>query len=249
MKKIILSVFVLLTAFASCTNEDYLLYDTSEINHISFTSDTTYFAYGFNPDLDVEVEVSYDLFGMPALVEGEIMDIAVSYGEGTTATEGVEFDFVRCAEMTDSTDVIAINIHKDALVTNQVYTIVLNLEPNECFDTTAVTTHTIRFINGDLTEPGWWKDSYVGTYTVEKHLMIVQKFWETEELSPTYHYYVSYYYGENLDLTYVNSLGYDMTSYLLSSTYKLFMNKYCLRPVYDYYIETGDENYAIPDPY
>lgn len=244
MKKIIflLSLFAILVT--SCKDNEYLVYDSESVNHVSFTTDTVEFSYGFYEDYENEIELDLTIFGMPVMTEGGSMEINISYGDETTATEGVEFDIVKTITQ-DNVNQILIDIHKDALVYGAQNIVVLDIVEGDDFSPTGTTRCYLRFSYSEIEQPLWWNVTKLGEYTVEKHTMFINLFWATEETSPTYYTVYIGRHDNNLDGIYLTE---SFTTLMLNYNTG-YWQKYFYAPMYAYYLETGDPDYEVPEYY
>ncbi len=249
MKKINIIIAVVATIFGSmsCTNEEYLLYDGDRINMLSFAQDSVEFNYGFIEDSDVDIEVPLYFMGLTVDSNTKV-DVRVK--DSGEAAEDAEFAVADTYLMKDSTTLfVPIDIDKAKLIGNKEYVVILEIVSSNSFEATNKQTCKVKFGNMDMDQPIWWDIDILGIYTQEKHILFVHTFWECEALSPYMfnEIVVTDGFGRNLDVV-PTSPGYSPDGLLSQYYYKDFFSAYIYPVMYDKYIETGDENYAMPDP-
>lgn len=117
----------------------------------------------------------------------------------------------------------------------------LRLVENENYVPTDIRECVISFSNKDIEAPVWWRSDKLGDYNQEKLILFVDYYHQSEEKSPVIYEAIRKKWGENLDQG-------TETNLLTIYKYQGYLNRYILNPMYEYYLETNDQMYQIPNP-
>lgn len=244
MKKelIYLLLFCGMTSLFSCEDTDYQIYNKNDKDKLFFTKDTIRFTYGLSRDLEVDLNAQVKLIGFVDQSEDKTFRIEV-VKEKTTATNGEHFTVPEANTLVKDSSAanIPIDLHKLKLEKNKEYMLTLQLVENENYAPTDIKECVILFDNKDIEAPVWWRAEKVGEYNQEKLILFVDFYHQAEEKSPVIHAAIKAKWGENLDQGTATNL---LTVY----QYQGFLNRYILTPMYEYYLETNDPMYQIPNP-
>ncbi|MGL5682047.1 MAG: DUF4843 domain-containing protein [Marinifilaceae bacterium] len=243
-KRIILLVGIIISLY-SCNENSYLLYDGDQINQIYIAQDSVGFVYGPRPDKDVDVMIPVKLIGMVNQNADEAFEIEVDEFESTailgnhiTLSETPRFG-------KDSTiATLKFNVNKSNLVKNVTYTLYFKIKQTDKFKPTNDKICTLTFGDTYIDQPAWWLPDRLGTYTQEKLVLFIEYFKDTQEATPVIYDAIVLRWGEYLDNVEHNRFQYLLTTY----TYTSYFRQYIYTRMYEYYLETGDELYAIPNP-
>lgn len=249
MNKIYLYLFVLIctSLFSSCDDENYQLYDASQINKIYFGTDSIKFIYGARNDQECDVTIPVKLIGLANLEQDDAFKVEVDNYE-STAKNGVHYymDEFQYFKKDSTIAYIKIDFDKAALVKDVTYSIVLTLGTNDRY--TPANTQKCIILFGDtyIEQPAWWKPDRLGTYTQEKLILFIQCFHKTKDITPLIYEAIELDWGEYLDTP---SESNNRFQHLLTTfVYTTYFKEYFYAPMYAYYKETGDKRYEMPDP-
>lgn len=243
------SLFILILflslVFAACEDDNYQLYDTGQINTIFFEKDTIRFNYGLNMDKDCDIELNLGLIGL-VNTEQDIPFVVKPDGKSSTAKLNLHYTMeAQQFFMKDSVRAhIKLDLFKDELVKNVEYKLYLQLGENEYFRPTHRTRCVVIFGDISLQQPAWWLPDYLGTYNQDKLVLFVECFRQSKDKAPLIYNMIVQDYGENLDKE-----DYERYQWLLTTdSHRGFLDKYIYIPMYEYYQQTKDPKYQIPDP-
>lgn len=243
-EKFIYLVWVVLVC-AACVDDDYQLYDTSQINRIYFARDSAAFIYGPREDRECDLEIPVKLIGMANLDED--MEFRVVADEKrSTAKAGIHYrlDGKQFFRKDSVMATVRLDFIKPALIRDMEYTLYLYLQANENFRPTNKVCCVLRFGDITLPQPAWWMPDRLGTYNQDKLVLFMKYFWATESITPVLYEQIVTLWGKYLD----NEEHWRFPWLLTTYTYVGYFRQYVYTPMYAYYLETGDEHYRIPNP-
>lgn len=246
MNKIFLTLtFLISTMLFSCNQDNYMLYDASAINKIYFEVDSAMYVYGPREDKDVDMDIVVKLIGLADL-EKDVAFIAIPNETKSTAKYGIHYEFAEDVHFKkDSTQAhVLINIKKEALVKDMLYTLYLDLNQNDTYAPTNKVKCVIQFGDIYVPQPLWWKPDRLGTYSQEKLTLFMKYFHATKEIKPVIYDQIVTKWGLYIDKTDYTRYPYLLTTY----TYTAYFREYMYTPMYEYYEQTGDERYKLPNP-
>lgn len=247
MKKIYTYIVAILLfgALYSCTNEDYQLYNTSLTNKIYFDRDSFFFQYGPREDKEVDLEVPISLIGLANFDQDVEFKVSADI-RNSTAKLGIHYDMNEIQVfMKDSvTAAIKLDFKRDNLVKDIQYKFYLNLEANDDYIPTNRTRCVVFFGDISLEQPAWWRPDRLGTYNQEKLILFIKYFHATKDLLPVLYDDIESKWGEYLDNTSHGRYEYLLTTYVYTGYFK----QHIYTPMYEYYIQSGDDHYKLPDP-
>ena len=136
---------------------------------------------------------------------------------------------------------IPLDFHKLNLEKNKEYMLTLRLVENENYVPTDIRECVILFSNKDIEAPVCWRSDKLGDYNQEKLILFVDYYHQSKEKSSVIYEAIRKQWGENLDQGTATNL---LTIY----KYQGYLNRYILTPMYEYYFETNDLMYQIPNP-
>lgn len=228
--------------FFSCEKNDYQIYDRNQRNKLFFDSDSLQFIYGLTRDHDIDLNVKVNLIGFVDLKENQLFEVQI-VKEKTTAQEGVHFTLPQEIMLLKDSIVayIPLDFHKSNLEKNKEYVLTLRLLENENYMPTDIRECTISFGDKDIAAPIWWRSDKLGDYNQEKLILFVDYYHQSKEKSPVIYESIRNTWGENLDQG-------TATNLLTIAKYQGYLNRYILVPMYEYYLETNDSQYQIPNP-
>lgn len=238
-------LLLLMGLLFSCSVEDYKLYDTSLTNKIYFEKDTFFFEYGPREDLEVDLEIPINLIGLAYLDRDVEFKVSADI-RNSTAKLGVHYEMDEMQVfMKDSvTAAIKLNFKRENLVKDIQYKLYLHLEENENYVPTNRTKCVVFFGDISIEQPEWWRPDRLGTYTQEKLILFIKYFHATKEILPVMYDDIESKWGKYLDNVNHSRYEYLLTTYV----YLGYFRQYIYTPMYEYYIETGDERYKLPNP-
>lgn len=244
MKKGLLYLLLLsgILSLFSCEDTDYQIYDKDAKDKLFFTKDTLRFTYGLTRDQDVDLNVKVGLIGFVDQSQDKMFRIGV-VKEQTTATAGEHFTVAETNIISKDSAAayIPLDFHKQNLEKNKEYALTLQLVENENYTPTDIRQCVILFSNKDIDAPVWWRSDKLGEYNQEKLILFVDYYHQAKDKSPVIYNLILKEWGENLDQGSSINL---LTIY----QYQGFLNRYILTPMYDYYLESNDPMYQIPNP-
>ena len=163
--------------------------------------------------------------------------------EKTTALEGEHFTLAEENTIPKDSAVayVPLDFHKLQLEKNKEYVLTLRLVENENYVPTDIRECIILFSNKDIEAPVWWQSGKLGEYNQEKLILFVDFYHQSKEKSPVIYELIRETWGENLDQGTATNL---LTIY----QYQGYLNRYILTPMYEYYLESNDPMYQIPNP-
>lgn len=249
MNKIYIYLLVFIGTFltTSCDDENYQLYDASQINKIYFGVDSVNFIYGAREDLECDVTIPVKLIGL-ANLEGEgAFKVEIDNYE-STAKNGIHYhlDEIQYFGKDSTIAHIKIDLDKSALVKDITYTLILRLGTNEHYTPANTKKCIINFGDTYIEQPAWWKPDRLGTYTQEKLIMFIRCFHATKDITPVLYEAIELGWGKYLDTPSEDNSRFQhlLTTY----TYVSYFKQYFYTPMYEYYLETNDKRYEMPDP-
>lgn len=244
MKKtyfLIFSLFVL--GVFSCKQADYLLYDSTQQNRMTFVQDTLKFNYGMTLDKDVDLLVHTKLMGMVNTQADVPFTVSVNK-EHTTAEEGKHFAIPdKNLILKDSSKAtVPVDFFKPNLEVDKDYKLTLDLLSDANFLSDDIRRCVIIFGNKTIPAPVWWRTDRLGEYNQDKFILFVSHFSSSKESSSVIYNKIKNTWGENLDKGTAINL-------LTIIEYRGYVRKYMLIPIYEHYLKTNDDRYKIPNPY
>ena len=243
MKKgfIYLLIFFGGLSLSSCENTDYQIYNKNEKDKLFFVDDTVRFTYGLTMEKDVDLSVRVKLIGFIDFSQDNAFKLEV---QSDTATKrGIHYELSDVNQMPkDSLEAsVPINFKKMNLEKNKEYCFTLRLVANENYDPTDNKQCVILFSNKDITAPVWWQSAKLGEYNQEKLILFVDFYHQSKEQSPVIYNKIKATWGENLDQG-------TATNLLSVYAYQGYLRRYILSPMYEYYLNSNDPMYQIPNP-
>lgn len=237
------SVIALLT---SCSETDYMTYDTS-YSGIYFANDTLKYSFGVTP-IDVrtkEYRVPIALMGKPANENRYFSYETIA--DKTTAQEGVQYTIGIPIIQADSiSGYIPVYINRDELKGDYEngfvrYKLTLKLVPDAVFTPTLsdVERYCVLIFDNAVEQPEWldpdgekvWYESQWGKWHPLKLIKMVEYFHALENIQPETYKKMVKLYGENLE----------NVPFADFFQYRTVMRKYVYKPMYDYF--SAPENY------
>lgn len=244
MKKEFIYLFIICSILSlfSCEDTDYQLYNKNDKDKLFFTKDTIRFTYGLNRDLEVDLNVQVQLIGFVNQSKDQTFQIGI-VKEKTTAINGKHYLVTEANIMAKDSSMayIPVDFQKLQLEKNKEYQLTLQLIENEHYAPTDIKECVILFDNKDIEAPVWWRAEKLGEYNQEKFILLVDYFHQSEKKSPVLFNAIKSKWGENLDQG-------TETNLLTIYQYQGFLNRYILTPMYEYYLETNNPMYQIPNP-
>ena len=247
MRKYLLYIVILwcsCTLF-SCTNDDYQVYNAEQVNKMYFDRDTFTFVYGPREDKECDLEIPISLIGLANLERDAEFKVSIDT-RNSTAKLGVHFnmDEIQYFKKDSEKGTIKIDFIRSALIRDMQYKLYLHLEANDEYVPTNKTVCTVLFGDITLAQPKWWMPDRLGTYTQEKFVLFFKYFRETEDIVPALYSAIVNNWGEYLDDESYWRFPWLLTTY----TYVGYFKQYVYTPMYEYFLETGDERYRLPNP-
>ena len=226
----------------SCEDTDYQIYNKNQHDKLFFTKDSVQFTYGLSRDQDIDLKVEVNLIGFVDLLQDKTFKIEI-VKEKTTAERGEHFTLSEENRIGKDSAIafIPLDFHKLNLEKNKEYMLTLRLVENENYVPTDIRECVILFSNKDIEAPVWWRSDKLGEYNQEKLILFVDYYHQSKEKSPVIYESIRKEWGENLDQGTATNL---LTIY----KYQGYLNRYILTPMYEYYLETSDPMYQIPNP-
>ena len=260
----LLSAVVAAVLIASCTDENYMLYDTS-LNGVYFAGDTLSWSFGVTP-----VDTLTHTVQIPVRIMGTLSDVPRPIGyeiicDTTRATEGVQYRMGQAIIEPDSvTGHIDVVLLREGLEGNYsegytTYCLGIRLVENEAFQPVLATScHTfiLRFDNA-IEQPSWldafgdkvWYESELGVWHPLKFIKMVEYFHDIANVMPETYAKMVKSYGENLEHVPYGSFY----------AYRTVVRKYIFARMYDYFGDPAyrdailaaypDFPFDFPDPY
>ena len=250
MNKIYTYLFILIASWllSACDDENYQLYDADQINKIYFGADSVNFVYGARNDEECDVRIPIKLIGLANLEKDDVFQVEIDNYE-STAKNGVHYTLNEQQYFKKDSTMAYINIdlHKEALVKDVTYTIILRLGTTDHY-TPANERQKCVITFGDtyIEQPAWWLPDRLGTYTQEKLILFIQYFHKTKVNTPVIYEAIKFGWGEYLDTPDEDNSRFEhlLTTY----SYITYFKEYFYEPMYEYYLKTGDKRYEIPNP-
>lgn len=245
--KSVMLVPVFVTAlFTSCSETDYMTYDTS-YSGIYFTNDTLKYSFSVTPTQvrKKEYRIPVALMGKPS-GENRVFTFE-TIAEKTTAQDGEQYTIGTPIIEADSINgYIPVYINRDKLEGNSQdgyirYKLTIKLLPDAVFTPTladADRTCVLMFDNA-VEQPEWldpdgdkvWYESQWGVWHPLKLIKMVEYFHQLESILPDTYKKMAELYGENLE----------NVPYADFFQYRTVMRRYVYKPMYDYF--SASENY------
>ena len=240
-----ITALLLLGALFSCTDEDYKLYNTSLTNKIYFDKDTFFFEYGPREDKEVDLEGPISLIGLANFDRDVEFKVSADV-RNSTAKLGVHYnmDEIQVFMKDSVTAAIKLDFKRDNLVKDIQYKLYLNLEANDEYIPTNRTKCLVFFGDISIEQPEWWRPDRLGTYNQDKLILFIKYFHETKEKLPVLYDDIESKWGEYLDNESHSRYPYLLTTYV----YLGYFKQHIYTPMYEYYLQTGDEHYKLPNP-
>lgn len=188
-KKYAMMLLAAATLVASCTEEDYLLYDTSQTDSVFFDyrnskseqDSTITYNFGYDIAQEHEVKIPVTLMGVP---KDNIRQIELrAVADSTDMVEGVNYTIERSeisANATQDTVVVKLLRDKDTEIQTKAKTLRLEIVANGDLNPTGQKTFTITYSDiRPTTRPEWWYD-YAGlpVYSFENAQLFFKYFYE-----------------------------------------------------------------------
>lgn len=247
MNKLLLTLtFLISTMLFSCNQDNYMLYNASEINKIYFEVDSAKYVYGPREDKDIDMDLIVKLIGLADL-EKDVAFLATPDETKSTAKYGIHYTFAEDVRFKkDSTQAhVLINIKKEALVKDVLYTLYIDLEENDTYAPTNKVKCIVQFGDIYVPQPLWWMPDRLGTYSQEKLTLFMKYFHATKDVKPLIYQQIVDKWGLYIDIEDYWRYPWLLTTY----TYTSYFREYVYTPMYEYYIATGgDERYKLPNP-
>lgn len=188
-KKYILSLLAALTMLASCTEEDYMLYDTTQTDSVFFdylnskkeTDSIISYNFGYDIAQTHEIRIPVTLMGVPKEHVRHIELRAVA--DSTDMVEGINYTIERneiAAMATQDTVVIKLLRDKDDEIQTREKRLLLEIVASDDLNPTGQKTFTIKYSDIRPTDrPEWWY-TYAGlpVYSFENAQLFFQYFYE-----------------------------------------------------------------------
>lgn len=243
MKNNLLYILILLSiGMFSCKKSEYLLYNIQETNKIYFKYDTLKFNYGMLQDKEVDLLLSAGLIGM--VDKNADRDFTITINQSlTTAEAGKHYTVPATLQLhKDSANAsIPLDFHKDNMEFDKEYLLTIELQSNAQFQATDVTRSVIIFANKSIPAPVWWRSDRLGDYNQDKLILFVTHYTATKDNSSVLYNKIKNTWGEHL-------ITGTPINLLTIAEYREYIKRYILIPMYDYYLETNEERYKIPNP-
>ena len=223
---------------ASCTNEDYPVYDTDQKDGVYIAyegekaeTDSIHYEYGFQLLTQVTLKIPVKLMGMPTDRERTFGVKVIK--EQTTMTEGVHYSIDESKlklgpNQLEGAVEITFYRDKDPELTDTTYIISLELQETE--DLKAIQGQSffqITYSDKRPTKPEWWDENKLDVYNFEVAQWFFHYFYLTEETNPPVFNELINRYGEY----FVDAVK--MQGPL--AMYDNFFAKYVLTPLYEQY--------------
>ncbi len=246
MKNILFLISGFIILFLSnCQTEDYKLYDVSQTNRIYFEYDSLSFIYGARADKECDIRIPIKLIGMVNIDKDVEFDLDIDAYE-STGKQNFHYTIEENQYFKKDSVLAYINIDFDRskLIKDVEYSLYIYLKGNEHYIPANNKCCTIEFGDITISQPTWWKTDRLGEYTEEKYILFIECFKKTQIITPVIYDAITYLWGEFLDKTDHWRHKWLLTTY----TYTSYFKQYFYVPMYEYYLETGDERYEIPNP-
>lgn len=250
MKK---SIYILIAAvfagtFASCSQDDYKVFDSSDAG-IYYAVEEFSYSFGISA-----TTVTSRVLEIPVLIMGATSDKERTFGVTvvdslTNAVEGKHFElpssFVIGAGSVEG--IVPLEVLRGELGEEE-WTVTLLLVANENF--TPVEMLPIRLkvgFNNIVSKPNWkdwsgsayWPTSQLGNWDPTIYVLFIEYFNKMAETAPSTYRNLVDLYGENLEN--INE-GWPWD-------YDYSLKKYILTPMYDYLVANPQLGLSIPKPY
>lgn len=180
---------VILMAAGSCTEEDYMLYDTTQKDSVFFAYrndrnelvDKIEYAFNFDIATTHTIEIPVTLMGMPKDHDRTIEIVAVA--DSTTMKEGVNYTITNnIIPANEVKGKVQINLIRDLDPEIQEMSKRVMLTIGENDDLKSVGENSITIAYSDIrpeTRPGWWLTwSPIPVYSFENAQLFFQYFYE-----------------------------------------------------------------------
>ncbi|UZD21139.1 DUF4843 domain-containing protein [Algoriphagus halophytocola] len=198
MKKTIQHIFLLLAIAVcwSCVEDELITFQKEDSIYFPLSTegtsnnpntDSLFYSVGLVPKTFTDSTVS-----IPVKVLGTLMNedrsFTVELAQGTTAKEGVDFEFINdhmipAGEVSSTID---IRLIKTEEIANDTVVVKLKLLPNDHFNT-EMTTYTDVYgkavlshvdldiyLTGVIQEPRYWFEPYLGKFSAKKFFLMVE---------------------------------------------------------------------------
>ncbi|MCL2561972.1 MAG: DUF4843 domain-containing protein [Rikenellaceae bacterium] len=241
-----ISCVLAVVLFCACEDTNYLTYDRNEPNRLYFPKDSIGFIYGFNPDRDVDLLVEVGLIGFTGNSKDTPFTVTVDE-ERSTAVRGVHYLMPETGHlMRDSVrGWIALDFQRPQLEKGETYTLVLELTSCDTYQIGLRNRCVIHFGDKVIPPPIWWTTAILDAYNQEKYILLVEYFHAAEMQSAFLFGEISNFWGCNLDEGGTIAIYRTM---LTDFRYEAFFRTYVLLPMWEYYVQSGDETYRITNP-
>lgn len=244
MKKILIYLSLLgsMISIFSCEDTDYQIYNKNQKDKLFFAKDSLQFTYGLSRDEAVDLKVQVGVIGFVDQAKDKTFTVEI-VEDKTTAVSGEHYDFSEENRVGKDSAIafVPLDFHKLNLEKNKEYTLTLRLVENDNYAPTDIKECVILFSNKDIEAPVWWQSNKLGEYNQEKLILFVDFYHNTKEVSTVIYELIRGEWGENLDQGTSPNL---LTIY----QYQGYLKRYILTPMYEYYLETNDPMYEIPNP-
>ncbi|MCD8317908.1 MAG: DUF4843 domain-containing protein [Paraprevotella sp.] len=262
--KVCLGALSVLWICASCSETDYLVYDTSR-SGIYFTKDTLTYSFGVTP-----VEQRTTVFRIPGRIMGTLSDADRTFAyeviaDSTTAVEGVQYNIGKPVIPADSINgYIPVELLRDGLAGDYQngyvsYKLGVRLLNGDGFEPTLDEASQIRVLTFDnaVEQPDWlnangekvWYTSTWGVWHPLKLIKMVEYFHAIKDVLPEIYVKMVALYGENLE----------NVPYGDFYVYGTIMKKYVYEPMYEYFSDPANRDeilslypdfpFDFPNPY
>lgn len=218
MNKILLYIITSVLMFSSCTNEDYLKYDTSiksgiyieqllkkENSKVEEVIDSAFYNFGFT-------EITEYTYNVRCLVMGTPQDRDREFKVVTNNSKYASEEFVAAKEAfyeIPSTvimpkgaveTVIPIKLKRHAELAEVRAIITIELQSNENFEVKVNPEFTLTFDDKAPVTPQWWVEWEYGAFSKFKGQLFFKYFWEMEQKSNYIFELIVTRWGRNLDI-------------------------------------------------
>lgn len=239
MKNILLySLIISIFSICSCTNEDYLKYDSSQKDAIYFDftteTDSMFYNFGFLPIKDSTFQVKIKMSGIPRdydrVIKVKMVNERHASGEFIAAKSSYYQIPETIVMLKDSVVArLPIKLIRDKELETVRAILTVELEENDNFDIRGHREYTITFDDKMPKMPAWWEMSIyrLGDFTKVKYQLFLGYFWDMETTQPYFYNKIVATWGRELNLQsnkYSNPYN----------DYPIAMDKYVTQRLYDY---------------
>lgn len=241
MNKILLYIITSVLMLSSCTNEDYLKYDTSikdgiyieqllkkENSQVEEVIDSTFYNFGFTNITEYTYNVRCMVMGTPQDKDREFKVITNNgkyADEKFVAAKEAYYEIPSTVIMPKGAveTVIPIKLKRHAELEQVRAIITIELQNNENFEVKINPEFTITFDDKTPVTPKWWQDWEYGAFSKFKGQLFFKYFWEMEQENEYMFNLITTRWGRNLDIAPFDPPYANSPLMVYESTFKVYV--------------------------